>query len=127
MANNYRRLRAKMSPEARAKADRIADQLRADMALNELRKARALSQQQIAASLDIKQAAVSKLERRTDMYISTLRNYVEALGGQLEISATFSDGLSVSINQFEELARDSDPELIADLKKPILPDDRATP
>jgi len=58
---------------------------------------------QLAVSLHVKQASVSKLERRTDMYISTLRGYIKAMGGDLEIIARFPDG-SVRINQFEELA-----------------------
>ena len=48
------------------------------------------------------QASVSKLERRTDMYISTLRGVIEAMGGQLEITAIFRDG-AIRITLFEEL------------------------
>jgi predicted transcriptional regulator len=57
--------------------------------LRQLRVARERSQEEIAIKLHIKQAAVSKLERRTDMYLSTLRSYIEAMGGQLEIIARF--------------------------------------
>ena len=73
-----------------------------EMPLQELRQARALSQEQLARTLGIKQASVSKLERRTDMYIQTLRNYIEAMGGQLEVIASFPGG-KVKINQFEEV------------------------
>jgi len=72
------------------------------MRLAELRQARQLSQQQIAESLRIKQASISKLERRTDMYISTLRNFIRAVGGELEIVAQFPEG-NITITQFEEL------------------------
>jgi len=75
------------------------------MPLAELRQARKLSQEQIASSLHVKQAAISKLERRTDMYISTLRKFVKAMGGDLEITARFPDG-SVKITHFEEIDRD---------------------
>jgi hypothetical protein len=50
----------------------------------------------------MKQASISKLERRADMYISSLRRFVEAMGGQLEITAKFPEG-DVRINQFEDL------------------------
>src|SRR5438046_1834182 len=56
-----------------------------EMTLRELRKARARSQQKVGRALHINQAAVSKLERRTDMYVSTLRSYIEAMGGELDI------------------------------------------
>jgi hypothetical protein len=75
-----------------------------EMTLRQLRKARAQSQQAVGELLSINQTAVSKLERRTDMYVSTLRSFVEAMGGELEIVARFPDRPPVRINQFEELA-----------------------
>ncbi|MEW6663989.1 MAG: XRE family transcriptional regulator [Thermodesulfobacteriota bacterium] len=74
----------------------------AAMPLHELRRARSMSQEQLAKSLSVKQAAVSKLEQRTDMYISTLRNVIKAMGGDLDIIARFPEG-SVQITQFEEI------------------------
>ena len=74
----------------------------AEMPLQDLRKARSLSQEQLAKLLKIKQASVSKLERRTDMYISTLRSYLKAMGGDLEIIAHFPDGI-VKIDQFKDI------------------------
>jgi DNA-binding XRE family transcriptional regulator len=53
--------------------------------LQELRKAAGKAQAEIAASLKIKQPSVSKIEKQTDMYLSTLRSYVEAIGGELEL------------------------------------------
>ncbi len=102
MAKRFSELRAKMSPEALEKAAGLRQAMLDEMPLQELRRARALSQEQLARTLGIKQASVSKLERRTDMYIQTLRNYIEAVGGQLEITAKFPDG-KVKINQFEEV------------------------
>ena len=102
MAKRFSELRAKMSPEALEKAASLSQAMLDEMPLQELRRARALSQEQLARTLGIKQASVSKLERRTDMYIQTLRNYIEAVGGQLEITAKFPDG-KVKINQFEEV------------------------
>lgn len=72
------------------------------MPLQELRQAKHLSQERLAEILDTKQANVSRLERRTDMYISTLRGYIEAMGGELEIMAKFPDGI-VRISQFSEI------------------------
>jgi len=69
------------------------------MALDDLRAARELTQENLADVLHINQAAVSKLERRTDMYVSTLARFIEAMGGQLEIRAVFPDG-AVRITQF---------------------------
>lgn len=102
MAKRFSELRANMSPEALEKAAGLSQAMLDEMPLQELRRARALSQEQLARTLGIKQASVSKLERRTDMYIQTLRNYIEAVGGQLEITAKFPDG-KVKISQFEEV------------------------
>ena len=73
-----------------------------DMALTELRQARRLSQEELATTLQIKQAAISKMEKRTDMYLSTLRRFIEAMGGKLDIVARFPEG-QVRISQFEKL------------------------
>jgi hypothetical protein len=64
-----------------------------------------MTQDALARRLGSQQALVSKLERRADMYVSSLRTYVEALGGELEIVARFPDG-AVRITQFEEIGRD---------------------
>jgi transcriptional regulator with XRE-family HTH domain len=69
------------------------------MPLQELRRARQLTQEQLAEALGMDQGNISKLERRTDMYVSTLRKFVEALGGQLEVVARFPEG-SIRISQF---------------------------
>jgi transcriptional regulator with XRE-family HTH domain len=64
-----------------------------------------MTQEALARRLGSQQALVSKLERRADMYVSSLRTYVEALGGELEIVARFPNG-AVRITQFEEIGRD---------------------
>ncbi|HEY3628702.1 MAG TPA: XRE family transcriptional regulator [Terracidiphilus sp.] len=71
------------------------------MPLDALRDAKQLTQVQMAQLLKISQGAVSKVERRTDMFVSTLRNYVRAIGGDLEIRAVFPDG-DVLIDQFSD-------------------------
>ena len=95
-------LRAKMSPASRARAGKRASEMLSEMPLCEVRHARKMTQKQLAEILRINQASVSKLERRTDMYISTLRSVIEAMGGQLEIAAVFRDG-AIQINLFKDL------------------------
>ena len=101
MAKSFKTLRAKMSPASRARADAKAEQLLTEMPLYELRSARQMTQEKLAKELNVKQSAVSKLERRADMYVSTLREFVRAMGGELEITARFPEG-AVRINQFED-------------------------
>lgn len=102
MAKKFRDLRARMSEASRTRADEKAQALMAALPLAELRQARRLSQEQLAELLSIRQPAVAKLEKRTDMYISTLRRVIEAMGGELEIRAHFPEG-DVRIEQFEAL------------------------
>ncbi len=107
MANKFEELRNKMSPAARTRTNEITRRLLAEMPLQELRQARALSQEQLAEILQIEQASVSKMERRTDMYISTLRKFIEAMGGELDITARYPEG-SVRLNQFKDLDQDEE-------------------
>ncbi|MEI6790427.1 MAG: XRE family transcriptional regulator [Myxococcaceae bacterium] len=102
MARPFQELEDKMSPKARAAAEVKANQMLAEMPMQELRQAKHLSQERMAEILETKQANVSQIERRTDMYISTLRSYIEAMGGQLKIIAHFPDG-DISINQFQHI------------------------
>ncbi|OGL13829.1 MAG: transcriptional regulator [Candidatus Rokubacteria bacterium RIFCSPLOWO2_12_FULL_71_19] len=104
MAKNFKELEARMSPEARARARAKAQEMIEGLALDELREARDLTQEHLAKVLHVNQSAISKLERRTDMYVSTLQDFVRAMGGRLEIRAVFPDG-AVRINQFAELAK----------------------
>jgi len=105
MARNFNELRAKMDPERRARnAARIKIGL-AEMPLDDLREAREMTQVQLAEILQVSQGAVSKVERRADMYISTLRSYVRAMGGDVQIRAIFPQG-EVIINQFQDLKRE---------------------
>lgn len=103
MAKKFKTLVAKTLPkEARDRAKRKAKLLLAELPLHELRRAREITQQQIAEVLEIEQPSVSKIENRTDMYISTLRSYIEAMGGNLRIVAKFPEG-EVQISQFKDL------------------------
>jgi hypothetical protein len=104
MAKNFKGLRERMSPESRERARVLAAKYRAEMPLDELREAREMTQVHLARILKVNQAAVSKMERRTDMYISTLQGFVRAMGGELKIIARFPDG-TVEINQFESVKK----------------------
>ena len=101
MARKFSELTAKMSPAARARARARTKAMLAEMPLQELRLARGLTQGQLATTLNVRQASISKLERRADMYISTLRSHIRAMGGELEIVARFPDG-AVRITQFAD-------------------------
>lgn len=92
-------------PAARRKkiAQRVEDALAA-MPLEELRRARKMTQAALAQTLGVNQGEVSKIEHRTDVYLSTLASYVEALGGRLEVRAVFRDR-EMRISQFEGLAK----------------------
>jgi transcriptional regulator with XRE-family HTH domain len=106
MPKNFKTLREKMSPQARERSRALAAKYRSEMALDELREAREMTQVHLAKVLGVNQAAVSKLERRTDMYVSTLHDFVKAMGGELKITARFPEG-TVEINQFEEVQKSS--------------------
>lgn len=105
MAKKFSALRAAMSPAAQARAAQRARTMLAEMPLQELRHAKELSQVKLAAVLHVNQAAISKLERRTDMYINALRSYIKAMGGDLEIVAKFPDG-EVRISNFADQSDD---------------------
>lgn len=100
MARKFNELRARMSPEAQARAAARAEAMLVEMQLQELRKTRGITQIEVARAMSVEQAAVSKLERREDMYVSTLREYVKALGGELKLVASFPDA-DIQIHPFE--------------------------
>ena len=77
-------------------------QMVAEMPLNELRQARGLSQKMLADVLHVQQPSIAKIEKRTDMYLSTLRSHIEAMGGELDVIARYPDG-SVKITNFADL------------------------
>ncbi|MCY7308328.1 MAG: helix-turn-helix domain-containing protein [Rhodoferax sp.] len=89
MAKKFVALRARMSPGAQARAEAKAQTMLAEMPLHELRQARGLSQKMLAEVLNVQQPSIAKMEKRTDMYLSTLRSHIEAMGGQLEVVARF--------------------------------------
>jgi len=92
MATNVKDIIEKLSPAQRKKVEGRAAQLIAEeMTLRELRKARKLTQVSMAKQLGITQDSVSRLEKRSDLLLSTLRKTVEAMGGNLKLVAQFPD------------------------------------
>ncbi len=104
MIRNPKELPATMHSDCLANEEQSVDGTLTAMPLEGLRDARQLTQVQMAQLLKISQGAVSKVERRSDMFVSTLRNYVRAIGGDLQIRAIFPDG-EVLIDQFGDLER----------------------
>lgn len=101
--HSFAELRARMSPEAQELIAADAIRLRKEIELAQLRRALHLSQAELAQTLQIGQGSVAKLEKRTDMYVSTLRRFIEAMGGELEIIARFPDH-AVKIRTFGDLS-----------------------
>ncbi len=91
MARKFRDLMADWSPERIAEVEAGAREMLLEMPLYRLRQSRNLTQDEVAEAMGTSQASVSKLERRSDVYLSSARRYVEAMGGELEITARFPD------------------------------------
>jgi len=106
MPKTFNSLRKKMSLQAQTLAKEKTQVMLQKMPLHELRYARQVSQARLAEILSTKQANISRIERRTDMYVSTLRSYIEAMGGHLDIIASFPEG-EVRISQFESIGENS--------------------
>jgi transcriptional regulator with XRE-family HTH domain len=104
MAHKWRDIRGTHSPELEAEIARRVKEAAGVMTLYQLREARSLTQVNLAKVLNVNQGAVSRMEKRTDMYVSTLRNFIQAMGGQLQVKAIFPEG-EVEIDQFETLAQ----------------------
>jgi transcriptional regulator with XRE-family HTH domain len=86
--------------KTRAKAARRTQELLGELLLSEVRELMGKSQREVAESLGIKQPSLSKLEKQSDIQISTLQKIVKALGGELQVLAKFPKG-TVKIDQFD--------------------------
>ncbi len=103
MANQWNNLKRKMSPAAQARVDSRVKATLEKMPLAEIRTAIGMTQADLAGKLDVTQGSVSKIENAADMYLTTLRKYVEALGGKLHLTATFSGGRRMEIDHLPEI------------------------
>ena len=100
MARNINELQAVMRPEGQARIDETVH----NMALVELREEQQLTQAELARRMGKNQGTISKLERRTGMHLSTLRSYIEGMGGRLDLVAAFPDG-KIHIIEFKREGR----------------------
>jgi transcriptional regulator with XRE-family HTH domain len=100
------RERLRADPERRARIERLEQEVAQEVRLGDLRRARGLTQRQLAAAMGTPQPGIARLEKQADLYVSTLRSYVEAMGGELIIGAAFPDA-TIHLTDFASLA---DPE-----------------
>ncbi len=107
----------------KARRDRIAaraQEIRQEIkGLQSLRKAAIKTQAEIAKTLGVSQPSVAKIERQTDMYLSTLRSYVEATGGKLELVVRLKDGHSVELSSLSDMPRQSGKPVERPTAKPV--------
>jgi transcriptional regulator with XRE-family HTH domain len=117
---NLERIRKEMSPARRRKINARAAAIRAEeMTLRELRKALTRTQTTVGEILGIGQEGVSRIEQRSDLLLSTLRSYVEAMGGNLSLIAEFPDREPVSLSGFG--IAQADPRHPASRQQPAQP------
>jgi DNA-binding XRE family transcriptional regulator len=106
MPVNINEIIRKLSPAQRKKVQGRANEIIAEeMSLRDLRKARKLTQTRVAKTLGITQDSVSRLEKRSDLLLSTLRKTVKAMGGEVRIVAEFPDRAPVVLSDLSEEAR----------------------
>ena len=92
-----------LPPKRRAKVKaRAAELIAEEMTLRDMRKARDLTQERMAEILEIGQDSVSRLEKRSDLLLSTLRSYVQAMGGSLRLLAEFPNRPAVALTGFSD-------------------------
>ncbi|MFT4036033.1 MAG: XRE family transcriptional regulator [Patulibacter sp.] len=121
MAKSWNTLRAPLvdTPEKAAAHEAAVARLAAEhdayqRTLAELRKARQLTQAQLADELGLAQSEISRVERREDLYLSTLARFVSALGGRLELRVTFDDDATPTVLQLGDLTgRDAESKIAA--------------
>ncbi len=91
MAKKWQEIKRDTGPGGQERQAAIRQAMEDAMALGDLRRARGLTQTDVARTLSVSQARVSNVEHQSDVCLSTLREYVEAMGGRLELSAVFDD------------------------------------
>ena len=105
MSKPFRNLVGSISPERKKKIDSRTNELLREMEIRELRRALDITQEELAVALEMKQSAISRIEHQSDMFISTLRSILSAMGATLKIVASFPEG-DIQINQFEDVRKD---------------------
>lgn len=97
-------IKARTKPDTRSQIQVEARRLSDELHLSQLRKARGLTQEAVAELLGVSQAEVSKMERRTELYVGTLRKFIEAMNGELVIAARFANGVEIPIRLADDAA-----------------------
>ena len=115
----FAELVAAMAPASRKRVDERFNETMARLRLGDIREAVGKTQVELAAELGLGQGSVSKIESAADMYLSTLRRYVEALGGELEVLARFPEGTVVPIASLAVAKRGARTRAPAGKKKPL--------
>jgi DNA-binding XRE family transcriptional regulator len=106
MATTLKQKMTKLPAKRRARVKARADQLVAEeISLRMLRKAMNKTQVEVAKALNVGQDTISRYEQRTDMLLSTLQSYVQAMGGQLDLIARFPNRKPFRVNALEELSK----------------------
>src|SRR5208282_2164652 len=100
---------SQMPEERRARIFKRAEEIRQEINLREMRRLRKVTQARLSKKLKIGQEGVSRIERRADLYLSTLRNYVEGVGGKLSLVVEFPDRAPVILSGFGEGSEASKP------------------
>src|SRR5208282_5782185 len=99
-----------LPPDQQQEVETLAERLiEEEMTLRDLRKAHKLTQQRVAEALHISQDGVSRIEKRSDFLISTLRSYVEAMGGKLRLVVEFPDRKPVTLSGLDSLDTNAKP------------------
>ncbi|MGD0482298.1 MAG: transcriptional regulator [Terracidiphilus sp.] len=99
-----------MPEERRTRIFKRADEIRQEINLREMRRLRRVTQARLSKKLKIGQEGISRIERRADLYLSTLRNYVEGVGGKLSLVVEFPDRAPVVLSGFGEGSEASKPK-----------------
>lgn len=100
-------------PEKQREYEQLYQELKREddrmMALGDLRRARHLTQQELAELVGMSQPVISRLERQADLYLSTLRSYIEAMGGHLELAAVFPNArIPFTIGAIDKAAEEAE-------------------
>jgi transcriptional regulator with XRE-family HTH domain len=110
---------AELPPERRERVEARYQELRQEVeGLRELREIAGKAQLDIAAALNIKQPSVSKIEKQTDMYLSTLRNYIEAIGGELELVVKLPKRPAIRLHRIGDALPTTDDHAAGERKQP---------
>lgn len=102
LQGRIKKLPASRKKKIRKRSRELIDQ---ELTLRDLRKALALTQADVSSKLHMKQEAISRLERRSDILLSTLVSYIKAMGGELNLTAKFPNRPAIKLKGFEDIIK----------------------